>query len=497
MSDPRKYLRLRSFNDKDRQLHPTQRSFGQPLSTNTQQPSTFGRGQLSIPAPTSGFRWGSHLIPTYGRLPSSARPIPSEPSAANVVEEPRIRDTSNEHEQAPFNQRRYPGSALRQVPAVFPSHTSIGRARGQTPIFKSRLYPGSVERDVSSTQYHSTDSTSSPFGIHGHADWMPKYSEWKDIGDDYKEDIPSGKALTEDEIIFCEKYGITFEQELGKGAYGRVWLVNTKGMFTDPNDPKKKIDKKVACKIAMLKTFKTKERTLSEGVQRMFIEVDIQKSLNHKNIVKCEHFFTIPDRETKFPYTRLLIFMELCDGDLNTLLLNRRKQRLSENEAKNMLADVSAGLKYLHDQFICHLDIKVHNIMYVKEGTGSICYKLGDFGVAKQFASEPSAKVEGNRGTRKYMPPEMISGSKKPIGGKPADIYSLGCALAECVVGKEEWESCVNEFQTYGTRHVTRICKNYKISVPCGFLISRMTNDWPTARPTISEVRNDIWLLMT
>ena len=63
--------------------------------------------------------------------------------------------------------------------------------------------------------------------------------------------------------------------------------------------------------------------------------------------------------------------MEYAEGgDLQSI------SGFSEYEIWHVCKGISEGLKFLHDQNIVHMDIKPHNILFMKDKT----VKLADFG---------------------------------------------------------------------------------------------------------------------
>ena len=71
------------------------------------------------------------------------------------------------------------------------------------------------------------------------------------------------------------------------------------------------------------------------------------------------------------------------------------------------------GLKHLHDNRLCHFDIKPANIFIGRDGT--TC-KLGDFGLCVSLDERLNEAVEGDA---VYMAPELMQGNF----GKPADVF--------------------------------------------------------------------------
>jgi serine/threonine protein kinase len=93
---------------------------------------------------------------------------------------------------------------------------------------------------------------------------------------------------------------------------------------------------------------------------------------------------------------------------------------------------LTEGLKYIHSKDIIHRDIKPENILFSK--TNPVVMKWADFGLSKLTNSCGSASVSGARGTKCWVPKEIIPFlrlRKGAIGrcSKQGDIFSAGCVF--------------------------------------------------------------------
>src|SRR5262249_6986053 len=92
-----------------------------------------------------------------------------------------------------------------------------------------------------------------------------------------------------------------------------------------------------------------------------------------------------------------------------TTLLQARGHPPSLDEVLATARQLLSALGHLHDQGVCHCDVKPENIMRV-QGT----WRLGDLGLAQRDQDRG-----GHRGTRCYWPPE---GPRDHT----ADLFALG-----------------------------------------------------------------------
>ncbi|URE39269.1 cyclin-dependent kinase, partial [Musa troglodytarum] len=108
------------------------------------------------------------------------------------------------------------------------------------------------------------------------------------------------------------------------------------------------------------------------------------------------------------------------------------------------------GVKYLHDNWVLHRDLKTSNLLLNNRGELKIC----DFGLSRQYGS-PLKPYTHLVVTLWYRAPELLLGAKEYTTS--IDMWSLGCIMAELLAkeplfsGKTEFDQLDKIFRTLGT----------------------------------------------
>ena len=200
-----------------------------------------------------------------------------------------------------------------------------------------------------------------------------------------------------------ENYLIT--KELGKGSCAVVKLATHK------------ITKeKYAIKIY------TKEFLLDPQKRKIVKnEINILKQLNNEYIMKLYEEIDTPDY--------LYLVLEYINGiPLIDILKNEEDGFLIENRAKKLIIQIIKGIIYLHSQNICHRDIKLENILVMKNDL----IKIIDFGFAVKCNKGSYLKVFC--GSPSYMAPEVLN--KEKYIPYYSDIWSLGVLFFAMLYGR-------------------------------------------------------------
>lgn len=87
----------------------------------------------------------------------------------------------------------------------------------------------------------------------------------------------------------------------------------------------------------------------------VFREVEMLKSLSHKNIVKILNCYTLKNME-------VIIVMEFLEGgELLEYVLE--KGRLDESEARVFFKQIIDAISYIHQEKLIHRDLKLENLL--------------------------------------------------------------------------------------------------------------------------------------
>lgn len=231
---------------------------------------------------------------------------------------------------------------------------------------------------------------------------------------------------------FTAPPGYEIERELGRGGMGVVYLAR-----------QMQLNRLVALKMVLAGGHAAPQETV-----RFLAEAESIAALGHPNIV---HIFETGTHEGRPFFT-----LEYCAGGSLDKRLAGTPQ--SPEEAAHLLETLARAVYAAHQQGIVHRDLKPANVLLSNESrvtsheqsqnrgssfasvaTGDARHatpKITDFGLAKRAGSSNDLTATGAiLGTPSYMAPEQAAGKGKEIG-PPADIYSLGAILYECLTGR-------------------------------------------------------------
>jgi serine/threonine protein kinase len=106
----------------------------------------------------------------------------------------------------------------------------------------------------------------------------------------------------------------------------------------------------------------------------------------------------------------------------------------SEAAAKDLFTQVSQAVAHAHSHNVLHRDIKLENILLVRDSTRPSGFHtlLADWGYATPLA--PGRKMRDSCGSLHYCAPEVLSG--RPYDSSASDCWSLGVLLYALLTGR-------------------------------------------------------------
>lgn len=268
---------------------------------------------------------------------------------------------------------------------------------------------------------------------------------------------------------------------IGRGTYGSVYL----GLLNDGSFH--------AVKCVELGKEAT-ESIRPDHLVSLSREITMMQRLTHRNLCRFKGVWY--DEEER----HICMFMQCIGGGSLTSFVKKFKP-LPPKVIRIWTKQLLSGLLYLHAQHIIHRDVKGENVLVdtSAEPGSSSQIKLVDFGAARRLTDAVS-QSRTVIGTPYWMAPEVVDFSGEGEGySYKADVWSVGCTVAEMLTGSPPWPQRSNAAATImmianSTDGPTEIPEKEATPGCLDFMKQCFIRD-ADQRPTIEELLQHPWIL--
>ncbi|KAI8077942.1 kinase-like domain-containing protein [Gilbertella persicaria] len=224
----------------------------------------------------------------------------------------------------------------------------------------------------------------------------------------------------------------------------------------------------------------------SSQLDKIRMEIDILKTLNHPYIVKL-----LSVNETNTSIGMVLEYAE--GGELFEYIY--RQRYLKENEARRIFSQLISSVYYMHQKNIVHRDLKLENILLDRQHNIIVT----DFGFANQFTPKTGDWMSTSCGSPVYAAPELVM-TGRLYAGTGVDIWSCGIILYAMLCGYLPFDDDVKNPNSNNIGRLYRYIMSHKPKYPPHLsddakdIIGKMLVPIPNERCDIKTIMNHVWL---
>ncbi|XP_068201000.1 inactive tyrosine-protein kinase transmembrane receptor ROR1-like isoform X2 [Palaemon carinicauda] len=270
---------------------------------------------------------------------------------------------------------------------------------------------------------------------------------------------------------------VRFMQELGEGAFGKVYKGELQGMSPDGTSV-----------LVAIKTLK--ENATAKTRQDFHREVELMTDLRHPNIV-CLLGVVMKDEPM------CMLFEHMSQGDLHEFLISHSPRSdvsacsddgmsqvvLEQPDMLVIATQIAAGMEYLANHHYVHRDLASRNCLVGE----NLTVKISDFGLSRDIYSSDYYRVQSKSLLPvRWMPPESILYGKFTT---ESDVWSFGVVLWEI------FSFGLQPYYGYNNQEVIDMIRSRHL-LPCPEecpprIYALMVECWhetPNRRPTFREI---------
>lgn len=229
-------------------------------------------------------------------------------------------------------------------------------------------------------------------------------------------------------------------RQLGQGTFSKVMLATSERIPSSSISPDIE-DKLDPARLVAVKVIEhgpaggADEERIGTSLKR---EVDMLKSISHPSLVHL--------KACEYQDSRTLLVLTYCPGGDLFELASQKRDLLTPLLVQRMFSELVSAVRYLHQHWIVHRDIKLENVL-VNLPLNQIrdledprtcptpIVTLTDLGLGRRMPDPPESPLLTTRcGSEDYAAPEILLG--QPYDGRLTDGWALGVLLYALMEGR-------------------------------------------------------------